>query len=155
MSRVLIVDDEDAVRAVILRWLEAAGHTVWQASSAEAALEVLKTHTCEVMLTDVQMPPGHDGLWLIARVREQHPAIGVVLATTVDTVAPVISMQAGVIHYLVKPLIKDRVLAAIEAATAWHHEHGARSSASAKGDPIGEWMRAGSSGRRAPDTPQE
>ena len=64
--------------------------------------------------------PRRDGLWLTAELRKRYQTTAVVLATQVSTVAPRISMQAGVLAYLVKPFSKESVIHALEAALAWH-----------------------------------
>jgi DNA-binding NtrC family response regulator len=155
MASVLIVDDEAAIRAVVRRWLEPEGYVLGEADTAETALEVLAGQSYDVILSDVQMP-GHDGLWLIARVRERYPHSAIVLATSVDSVAPVISMQNGVIQYLVKPLQRGRLLAAVRAAAEWHAEAAVQPARpKAQADPIAEWMKAGPYGRRAGRPPEE
>lgn len=74
-----------------------------------------------VVFSDIQMP-GHDGLWLTAELRKRYRTTAVVLATVVSTVAPGVSMQSGVLAYLVKPLSHDRVIEALTIALAWHTE---------------------------------
>ena len=91
MALVLIVDDEHSVRQVLARWIQRAGHEIREAESADAALEVM----------------------------EKQPA-AVMFATQVSTVAPHISIQAGVLAYLVKPFRQESVIHALDAALAWH-----------------------------------
>jgi FixJ family two-component response regulator len=64
--------------------------------------------------------PRRDGLWLTAELRKRYLTTAIVLATQVSTVAPQISMQAGVLAYLVKPFRQESVIHALEAALAWH-----------------------------------
>jgi len=121
MAVILVVDDEAPVRHVLARWVEGAGHEVREAESAEAALRAVETQLPRVVFSDIQMP-GRDGLWLTAELRRRHPATAVVLATGVSTVAPRISMQAGVIAYLVKPFSKASVMEALSLALDWQPE---------------------------------
>jgi DNA-binding NtrC family response regulator len=115
------VDDEAPVRTVLVRWIQRAGHETVEAESALAALEVMEKQQAAVAFTDIQMP-GHDGLWLTAELRKRYPHTAVVLATSVSTVAPSISMHAGIMAYLVKPFHRDQVGRALETAIAWHHD---------------------------------
>lgn len=118
MSLVMIVDDEADVRRILRRWIVAAGHEVAEAASAAEAIEVVAARTADVAVCDVQMPGDHDGLWLIAELRRRYPSMAIVLATGVSTVPPVISLQAGVPAYLLKPFDRRRLLEAIANAVA-------------------------------------
>jgi len=119
MALVLVVDDEHSVRQVLARWIQRAGHEIREAESADAALDVMEKQPAAVVFSDIQMPR-HDGLWLTAELRKRYPNTAVVLATQVSTVAPHISMQAGVLAYLVKPFRQESVIHALDAALAWH-----------------------------------
>ena len=119
MALILIVDDEASVRRVLVRWIQGAGHETLDAESADAALEVMTVRPAAVVFSDIQMP-GRDGLWLTAEVRKRYRTTAVVLATSVSSVAPQISMQSGVLAYLVKPFNRESVLRALEGALAWH-----------------------------------
>jgi CheY-like chemotaxis protein len=129
MALILVVDDESAVRSVLRRFLEHEGHEVLEAETAEAALYELQeaaTHVA-VAFCDVQMP-GHDGLWLTSQIRTQYPATAVILATGVTDIPAKISMQHGVMAYLLKPFKRDLVASALAQALAWHddaQQHGA------------------------------
>jgi DNA-binding response OmpR family regulator len=63
-KQILLVDDDAEFRAAIATILEGAGHTVAQAADGTSALAALKTHTCDLLITDVVMPD-RDGLDLI------------------------------------------------------------------------------------------
>jgi len=119
MALILIVDDESSVRQVLARWMQGAGHEILEAESADAALKVIEKQPAAVVFCDIQMP-GRDGLWLTAELRKRYRETAVVLATQVSTVAPQISMQAGVLAYLVKPFSRESVIHALETALAWH-----------------------------------
>ena len=127
MTSVLIVDDEAGIREILRRWLEPAGYSVQQAADAEAALDVLASSVPAAVLCDVDMP-GHDGLWLVARVRERFPTVAIVLATAADEVPPAVSLQDGVVGYVLKPFHRQRLLAAVKDAVAWHQAAVARAS---------------------------
>lgn len=107
------------MRRLLARWIQAAGHETLEAESSDAALEVLEKRPAGVVFSDIQMP-GRDGLWLTAEVRKKYRTTAVVLATSVSSVAPQISMQVGVLAYLVKPFSQAAVIRALETALAWH-----------------------------------
>ncbi|HVL66088.1 MAG TPA: HD domain-containing phosphohydrolase [Vicinamibacterales bacterium] len=117
---ILVVDDEDSVRELLIRWLEASGYVVVAARSAEEALARLEVNPAAVVLCDIRMP-GHDGLWLAARVRQRFPETAVIMATGVqDVEASIESMRQGVVDYLTKPFGRDRLRDAVARGVEWH-----------------------------------
>lgn len=100
MVYVLVVDDEPSVREFLTRWLQGWGYAVKQAGSATEALEVMLTEPASIMLCDIKMP-GHDGLWLVERVRAKSLRTAIIMATCVDDLDVVMkSQQAGVVDYV-------------------------------------------------------
>jgi CheY-like chemotaxis protein len=84
--RILIIDDEDAIRSVLARYLDRRGHTTQQAESAEAALDVVDGSTWDAIVLDVRMP-GLSGEGLYRRWREERPDLAErVIFATGDTV---------------------------------------------------------------------
>jgi len=123
----------------VRRWISDAGREIAEANSADVALEVMAARPADVVFCDVQMPGGPDGLWLTGELRRRHPSVAVVLATGVSTVAPVISLQAGVIAYLVKPFEREQVLEALATAVKWHQDNQA---AGPQPDDVGDRLTA-------------
>jgi CheY-like chemotaxis protein len=118
MSTILVVDDEPTIRAVLIRYLAPTGHQVFEAASAEDALAVLRTLSVDIVLCDLAMP-GHDGLWLIDRLRERYPDVAIILATGNVEVPGAITLQPAIANYLVKPFDRHSVVAAANDAIAW------------------------------------
>ena len=146
MGVVLIVDDEQPLRELLSRWLT-KHHVVVQAESAEAALAVMASQPIAVALCDRSMP-GHDGVWLIEQIRQHHPAVAIILATADDAIPPRISLQSGIVGYLVKPFKEALVIAAVHDALAWHQvAHKRQKDQGAESDPIDKWL-SGPTGRR-------
>jgi response regulator RpfG family c-di-GMP phosphodiesterase len=117
---VLIVDDENGVRDLMCRWLEAGGYAVDTASNAEEALGRLEQSPSAVALCDIRMP-GRDGLWLAERIRQKHPETAVIMATGIQDVGPAVeSLRQGVIDYLTKPFGRDRLREAVLRGLDWH-----------------------------------
>src|SRR3954462_2768391 len=118
---VLIVDDENSVRNLMARWLESGGFRVTTAGSAEEALGRLHEFPPAVALCDIRMP-GHDGVWLAERIRQQFPETAVIMATGVhDADAAVQTLRQGVIDYLTKPFGKQRLREAVTRGLEFHH----------------------------------
>src|SRR5688572_27261778 len=104
---ILVVDDEDAVRLLLVRWLESYGYAVVPARGADDALRRMEASTPAVALCDIRMP-GHDGLWLARQIRRQFPETAVIMASGVQDVAATLeSMRHGVLDYLIKPFDRD------------------------------------------------
>ena len=98
---------------MLTRMLVPAGYETKEVESAEAALSTLAAdEPISLVISDVQMP-GHDGLWLAAKIRERFPKIPIVLATGDETVPAAASFQPGIVAYLLKPLHRELVLAAV------------------------------------------
>jgi len=104
MRRLLVVDDDDTIRASLIEALTDASTTVVGAESAERALGVIGSMAADVVLTDVRMT-GLNGVELLRLLRERAPDIDVVLMTAFDDMDTVVSaMREGAVEVLVKPL---------------------------------------------------
>ncbi|MHB1193403.1 MAG: sigma-54-dependent transcriptional regulator [Longimicrobiales bacterium] len=102
--RLLLVEDDPAVRRSISETLADEGFEVAEAKSAPAALELLAGFDPEVVLSDVRMPE-MDGIELLQLLRQRAPGVDVVLMTAYDDMATVArAMREGAFDFLVKPL---------------------------------------------------
>ncbi|MFN2317906.1 MAG: sigma-54-dependent transcriptional regulator [Gemmatimonadales bacterium] len=103
-QRLLLVEDDPAVRRSLAETLEAEGVEVHRASSAEEALTRLAEVAPDVVLTDVRMP-GMDGLSLLRTLRERAPDVDVVVMTAFDEMPTIVeAMRDGAFEFMVKPL---------------------------------------------------
>jgi DNA-binding NtrC family response regulator len=142
MRSVLIVDDEAPIREFLTRWLRKSNYDTTEAADAEAALALVSERQPDVVLCDVHMP-GRDGLWLMEQLRVRFPGVAIVLATANEDVPPVVSMQRGVVEYLVKPFERDSVLEAVSRAMKWRETHGTAAATSPAADTLSEWLNGG------------
>ena len=102
--RLLVVDDEEAIRESLSAALAAEGFEVTTAPTAERALTQLDTFRPEVVLSDIRMP-GLDGVELLSIVRERAPSLDVILMTAYQDMPTVIAaMRAGAVEFLTKPI---------------------------------------------------
>jgi two-component system cell cycle response regulator len=121
--RVLIVDDDDIVRAQLSSVLKKAGYDVQVAASGEDALNCLDTSQCQIVLTDWQMP-GMDGLALCRKVRLEHVEgyVYVMMLTVRESKQDMLmSLAAGADDYLVKGSSIEEILARMEVARRITH----------------------------------
>ena len=109
-STVLIIDDEAAIRESLAGILEDEGFAPLSAASAEEGLQVLEEKDVGLVLLDIWMP-GMDGIEVMNLIREQFPAMPVVVLTghrDTETVRKMIGM--GVSEYLTKPIHLETLL---------------------------------------------
>jgi putative nucleotidyltransferase with HDIG domain len=117
-TRILIVDDDAAVRDVIGVLLREEGYACTAVASADAALDAARVTDYPLVISDVKMP-GHDGLWLLERLRDLHPDTAVVMLTAFgDTEAAVECLRRGASDYLLKPPKVTDLIRALERALA-------------------------------------
>ena len=108
--RVLVVDDEEAVRDLIAKTLTMADYEVNTASDGQAALDALKDADFDLLITDLRMP-GMDGLTVIRQARRLSPSLPIIIITGYSTEASAIeAINLGVCGYLTKPFRLPRIL---------------------------------------------
>ncbi len=116
-ARVLVVEDDSAIRATLVDMLELNGYDVLQASNGPAGLEQAKRAGPDIILTDISMP-GLDGFELIAALHaadETRTIPVIILSASVEPETMRKSMDLGAEDYLVKPFTEDQVLSSIRA----------------------------------------
>ncbi len=120
-GRVLVVDDEAAVRGIVAQLLGRDGYLATTANGAEEALKQLKEDPAfDLVMSDVMMP-GVDGLSLLDRIGVDHPGTPVVMFTAVhDIHVATNAFRRGAIDYLLKPFERAQLLGVVTRAM----EHG-------------------------------
>ena len=114
---VLVVDDDEGVRRVLIRWVSDMGYAVKAAEDADKALQVMRDAEIDVALCDVRMP-GHDGIWLIDQMRGAYPDVAIVLATGLLEMDPMVTLRPGVVGYIVKPFSRDDLTKVVKRGMA-------------------------------------
>jgi two-component system, OmpR family, response regulator MprA len=113
--RILVVDDEPAVRDAVQRALRLENYDVQTASDGSDALKSLALSSPDLVILDVLMP-GVDGLEVCKRLRTAGDATPILMLTARDSVANrVEGLDAGADDYLVKPFALDELLARVRA----------------------------------------
>jgi two-component system cell cycle sensor histidine kinase/response regulator CckA len=113
-SRILLVDDEDAIRRLASRVLTRAGWSVTEADSAEAALEG-DLSDLDCVVSDVAMP-GLDGPGLVRALRLQHPKLPAILMSGYADATQRRALAAEDIAFLPKPFAMADLTAAVRHA---------------------------------------
>ena len=103
-ASVLVVDDEGANRYSVSKTLQRVGYIVSEAASGEEALEVMGRQHFDVVLTDIRMPPGLDGVELLRRIKDESPDAIVILMTGYASLSTAVeALRLGAHDYLIKP----------------------------------------------------
>ncbi|MBK5189134.1 MAG: response regulator [Gemmatimonadaceae bacterium] len=116
IARVLVVDDETAIRTALSRFLKMRGFHAVPVASGAAALEAMQQQHFDAMVCDVRMP-GMTGLELITPVLVHEPDLAIVMLSAVnDAVTASTALARGASNYLVKPIeLADLHRALVEA----------------------------------------
>ena len=116
-EQVLLVDDEANIRRMLAALLRSEGFSVSEAPNGNAALLLLDEADPDVVLLDLMMPPGPDGLETLTRIRERGRSAPVIMmsgkAQLTDAVRAV---KLGAFQFLEKPLSPEGVLVTVRAA---------------------------------------
>lgn len=120
-ERILVVDDEPAVRSIIAAMLARGGYSVTPAADAQEALHRLREDAAyDLVLSDIMMP-GIDGITLLDQIRLNYPATPVVLITAVhDINVATNAFRRGAADYLLKPFTRVQ----LESVVGHAIEHG-------------------------------
>jgi len=108
-GRVLIVDDEMAMRLALKGLLAREGYEVETADSGESAMRVIEPERFHVVITDLSMR-GASGMDVLAHARQVDPDLGVIMITAFGSVKIAVqAMKLGAFDYLPKPFDNDEV----------------------------------------------
>jgi two-component system, NtrC family, response regulator HydG len=110
VSRILVIDDDQAVRESMTRMLRGAGYTVETAESGEEGVAAARGNAFDVILSDLRMP-GISGLDVLKRLRDHRVDSAFIVMTgfgTVDTAVE--AMKLGAVDFVQKPFLRDELL---------------------------------------------
>ena len=130
MRKILVVEDEDAIREVVALNLRLAGYEVTEAASAEQALAVFSPPAgFDVAVLDIMLP-GMNGFSLCGTIRRDSASIGIIMlsAKTLET-DKIKGLSIGADDYMTKPFSVSELLARVEALVRRVGRQGASSAA--------------------------
>jgi DNA-binding NtrC family response regulator len=115
--RVLVVDDETDFLETVVNRLQKRKIDATGVPTGEAALEMIKEKLFDVVLLDVKMPGGMDGIEGLREIKKMRPLTEVILLTGHASVETSIEgLKLGAFDYLIKPVKFDELLEKLAAA---------------------------------------
>src|SRR5437868_3842774 len=116
MSRILVIDDDDAVRDSTERTLRGAGYTVQTARSGEDGFALARGGAYDVIISDMRMP-GLSGLDLLRDLRAVRVDSAFLVMTGFGTVETAVeAMKLGAVDFVQKPFFRDELLMRVRSA---------------------------------------
>jgi len=114
--RVLVADDDEAVRALIVRALTAAGYEVLTAANGRLAVELLERTPVDAVVSDISMPE-LTGIEMLRAIRSRDPDVPVILVTgSPDVQTAIEAVRLGALQYLTKPVNLDELKRVLQRA---------------------------------------
>ena len=115
MNNILIVDDEKNIQKMLSQGLTLKGYNNITASSGEEAIKICSTEDIDLVLLDIMMENGIDGVQTLIKLLEQHPKLNVVMMSAQqDIEIAVKTMELGAKRYITKPISMEKILSNIE-----------------------------------------
>jgi len=109
MTRIAVVDDQELLRDSLACTLSRAGYTVFSYSDADTALNSIKKHSFDIVITDLKMP-GMDGVELLREIRRSGLDMPVIVMTAFGSVSSAVeAMKLGAYDYIQKPFEADEI----------------------------------------------
>jgi two-component system response regulator AtoC len=115
-NSILVVDDEEFIRALVKERLEIAGYFVGEACNGKDALPKLSDGRYSILLTDIRMPE-MDGISLLRELTSRYPdTAGIVMSAHAELDTAVAALKIGACDYITKPFNFDVLLITIQNA---------------------------------------
>jgi DNA-binding response OmpR family regulator len=115
MATILIVDDDEGVRATIVQALKVAGHEVFSASNGKEGMRHIRAIQPDLIITDLFMPE-QEGLETITELHDKFPQVAILAISGGSLASPAmlsVALQLGATDILEKPFDNESLLAAV------------------------------------------
>src|SRR5471032_1420256 len=147
-DRILIVDDDDALRRMLVDYLGTQGHTALGVRSIQQGEEAMRTDTFDLVIADLRLEDG-SGLDLLKQLRQIAPKTYGILMTGYATMETAVeAIRIGLFDYMIKPIVPaqiDLVLQRLESLRQLQSENSylrQKQQADGEGAGVG-WGRCG------------
>ena len=115
-GKILIVDDEEAIRSLLRRILENNGYYCTTAPDAKEARTCMKEKNFDLIFSDINMP-GESGLDLIRDIKDKYPDVAVVVGSVIeDQNTAKVALEMGIYGYIIKPFDENQILISVANA---------------------------------------
>ena len=114
-GKILIVDDEDDIRELLLAYLEKEGYQVFQAEDGEIAVQAAREHKPDVIVLDIMLPK-MSGLEVLSTLRRESDVYILMLTAKTEEVDKLVGLNMGADDYLTKPFSPRELVARVNAA---------------------------------------
>jgi len=115
METILIVDDERNTLKMLSQGLKLRGYQALTAASGEAALQHCAKTDVDLVLLDIRMENGMDGVQTLVKLQKQYPRLNVVMMSAQQDIETAVkTMELGAKRYITKPISIDKILASVE-----------------------------------------
>ena len=118
MKKILVAEDEQAIREFVVINLKRAGYDVFEAQNGEQALEIYEREggNFDVAILDIMMPGQYDGLAVCKQLRQKSSSIGIILLTArTQELDKVSGLMMGADDYVTKPFSPSELVARVDA----------------------------------------
>jgi len=112
---VLVVDDDPRICRLLTRFLTAEGYTAESASNGQAMKQAMRARPFDLVILDLRLPGGEDGLSLAQQLRSQSNIPLIILTGLSDNVDKVVGLEVGADDYVTKPFDRRELLARIRS----------------------------------------
>jgi len=120
-GRLLIVDDEPAIRWALRKTLQGMNFEIMEAETGEQAIALVRTICVDAVLLDIEMP-GTNGIEICRRLRKLMPLLGIVMLTVKNSEEDkILALDAGADDYITKPFHIRELAARLRAAVRRAH----------------------------------
>lgn len=118
MKKILVAEDEQAIREFVVINLKRAGYDAYEAADGEQALEIYDREggNFDVAVLDIMMPGKYDGLAVCKELREKSSSIGIILLTArTQEMDKISGLMMGADDYVTKPFSPSELVARVDA----------------------------------------
>src|ERR1700720_4260703 len=114
---IMIVEDEQLMRSIIVQLLRSEGYQTIEADTAEAALGIFESRKVDLAILDLNLGSGGRGLDLLGKIRDLDPEVmGIIVTAYASIESAVEALRKGAYDYITKPFANDHLKAVVRKA---------------------------------------
>lgn len=135
-AHILVVDDDARIRQMLIRYFEDEGYHVSAVADGRGMRDALQRNAIDIVLLDLILAGGEDGLMLAREVRAKSDVPIIMLTGRDDIVDRIVGLEMGADDYIAKPFHLREVLARLRTVLRRHHPRAGNSADAEVGDVI-------------------